>query len=72
MEQSLILLGTLPTSLCCMLLSSFFFAQILSLTNLMFSWLNNNQLSGTIPDSIGNLVELGQLYVPLSFCVSYQ
>src|SRR3989338_8911123 len=38
----------------------------------MFSWLSSNQLSGTIPDSIGDLVELDQLYVPLSFHLSYQ
>src|SRR3989338_696738 len=32
-------------------------------TQLLFSHLNSNQLSGTIPDSIGNLVKLSQLYV---------
>src|SRR3989338_5443196 len=31
------------------------------------SRLNDNQLSGTIPDSIGNLVNLQLLYVSLSF-----
>ena len=34
---------------------------------LLFSWLLSNQLSGVIPDSIGNLVTLDLLYVPLSF-----
>ena len=45
---------------------------ILPFTNLTLSYLRSNQVSGAIPDSIGNLVNLQYLYVSSSFHHSYQ
>ena len=39
------------------------FVIILSITDLMLSYFSSNQLSGTIPDSIGNLADIQDLYV---------
>ena len=43
------------------------FVIILTFTNHLLSYLGANQLSGAIPDSIGNLTNLQRLYVALSF-----
>ena len=40
---------------------------LFSFTNLLFRYLYSNQLNGAIPDSIGNLVMVSQLYVALPF-----